>query len=224
MKESYKAAEDIASGVKEDAKGLSSKVNSLLKQTSKGASTPEKEVAKKFLLDVDEKIGAGNKIALDEVTQLKRDVNKILYDPLTKKETAHLLKPITTEFDDLIKEYAKKSPEFAENFYKAEDIWRGLNLQSKATKYLNKYVDLDKYPLAKYLLLGGSAYLGGAKGLAAVGGALGVRESSKAIDLLRKSYEARKYYGNTLKAALEQNAPAALREAKKLDAVVLKRE
>lgn len=220
MTQSYKKAEELSKGALVSAKNLSDETKALLGKVSKGHGTEAKELVKGPLKSIEKHI-KGGKISVSDAWELKRDINDIIYDPTTTKQSRKLLREAIAPLNKTIAQYGVSNPEFAKNFTFAEDIFRGLNERSVINQFLQKHVTIQgalKNPLTKVLVgyhFGGLPAIGAATG--AIGSGLAFREGVQAIEFLFKSPAAQKYYTDLLKASATQNVAAAKRSAANLD-------
>lgn len=146
-------------------------------------------------------------------------------NPQTTIESLPHLEELHKNVTKMLTDYGKTNKEFGQNFSAYKDIENGLNQSSTVGKFLQEKVNLKnlfKNPYSKSMFLHYFNAIPTAIGTAAAG--YGARESVKAIDFLRHSAQARKYYGDTIIASLKGNAPLAARSLAKIDAVADKYE
>lgn len=182
------------------------------------ASSAEKE-ALDYLKSVDEKI-VQNKIPLDSVWQLKKDLNEMAFKssrPAETKAAQQLLRPVKEALGKTIEAARSEAPGFVSNLLAADEIHRAVNSAGPLGQFLKENIKFDafKSPLTS-ALLGASYYVGAPVIKAGVGAALG-KNIYLAGEAIVKSPEVRKYYAKTMQAALKQNATQVRKFSRLLD-------
>lgn len=174
------------------------------------------------LLDSSGKALTKSEIPVSELINLKQGLNEYFTDPsLPHKAHKHLANAVRP-LADTLKDYAKENKEFGKYWLPAEDIFTGLSDYSKATRFLNKHINLDTVKnvgLKAVLGYAGFKYGGTAGALGTLGAAFGARESAKFIDFISKSKEAATAYGKMFKYAKEGALKDSARELAKLDKI-----
>jgi hypothetical protein len=223
MDKSYDAARTAAKGASVETGSLAKQAGQIFDNASKGDSP-----AKKFLQErakAVEKVTRNGKASVEELTQLKRDLNQHLRSVGDiPKEAQASVKKLVGGVVDTLKDYGKKNPQFGENFFKAEDIFKGLSAQSGLTKFLDKYISPTsiKSPVVKALIYTPATLHSPIKAAGAAGGAFAAQQLSSTFDLFKASKEARKAYTDLLTESFKNNGPAAARAATKLDKIAQK--
>lgn len=213
------------------AQTLENVISETRKDLQKGSRNKAKGIAEEFLQDIESKIDpVTKKIPLEEIAQLKQDINANIYKSSNKAEvkaaSEYLYKP-KSELINIIKDSAKDHPEFANNLLAADEIWAALKNEDMVSNFLQKYIKSDINELKSPLTTGFLTALGGAAitpvapklgGYIAAGGAGLVGYTGyKAAQVFMKSGQARKYYSDLVKSALHKNVPATLKNIRKLD-------
>lgn len=223
MNENYKNADSVSKGASHSAKQLNEDVRKISKYVYSGHETDAKKFLKKPVESIENYI-RGEKIGVHDAWTLKRDINSVLGDYSTPREARPFLKNMSASLNNVLKDYGKSNPDFLKSYSEAEDIFKGLHQTSVVSDFLRKNLNLEtalKNPVAKTLFLGGIGglhYLGTLPQVVlGVGAIVGAREGSKAIDLIKNSSNARKYYADTIKASLAGNVRAASRSLSNLD-------
>lgn len=202
-----------------------------LAEMDKGLENTAKNIARKNIDQIQSKINpVTGKIALEEIAQIKKDINENIYkssNVAEEKAASKYMKPVKDALFDTIKESEKFNPRFAKDLIEADAIWAALHEQGPIANFMQKWVKMDvndiKSPLTVGILttLGGTAiepffptagqYIRGA------GVGLSAFSIGNAARIFTKSPVARKYYGELIGAALKQNVPATLKAIRKLD-------
>lgn len=166
----------------------------------------------------------GGSIPVQELVNLKQGWNRYLEDPKLSTDAKAALQRGVGILNTALKRYGMKNPEFYNNYALGDELTKALRGGSKIQEFLESSPLLEKAvknPLAKTLL--GAGLIKGATAvsapqLAAVGGGLlAAREGSRALKLIMESPAARKYYKDTLEAALRNDHKLALKSLKLLD-------
>jgi len=235
MKQNYVQAEKIAENGILRTPELRQDLKQFKTEIQKGGTSKAKSVVIKKADEILEQLNHSDQIKVDELLGFKRTINGIISDSNPEKKNARrLLFNLSGKVNDAIDQYARTNPEFDKIYNQAEDIWKGLNVQSPVTKALSKAAK----PKSKTILAGlGSALPAGliyggpaavAKGglyaIPAYGTLLGAREISKFVDLINKNPTAQKTYFNLMKNSLAGNARAATKDLHKLDQIALREE
>lgn len=207
MRHQYKKAEEIGKGHKQIATSLDKTAKDLLKETSQGIQTKEKELARKYLDGIRDSINHATKeIPVDELTTLNRDLNALSRKGGDMKYYADKLKtPVVEGLDS----FAKTNKEFGKNWRGAQDKFKGL--------ISAKEVGNAKPPVAGHQASLKSKIAKALFGITAKPGVDLGRELYKSYEFLKNSKTGRKYYLDALKAGSQQNLPLMARELKKLD-------
>jgi len=225
MKSSYSAAEEASKGALQPAKGLSHELTKDFDKLNSGIKTPWKKELKDHISTIQKDISRKDgTIAVKKAWDYKKELNNLISNYKTDRDALPMLKKTVNDLNGVLSDYAKNNAAFGKEFYRAEDIYRGLNQASTTTKFLQKHVNAEKLlhnPLSKALLLGGTHHFFPMATLPATAAGLGIgfvaREASKTIDFFKNSKEARSYYKNVIQASLVGNAAVASKNLVKLD-------
>jgi arsenate reductase-like glutaredoxin family protein/molybdenum-dependent DNA-binding transcriptional regulator ModE len=220
MQQSYQNAENLAGTAKESAKELGKDVTAITKDVTSGIKTPGKEFVAGSIRGISDAI-KNNKISVKDAWSLKKDVNELLRDPETPKTASKYLGRLGESLNKVLNAYGKNNPEFGQAFHQAEDIYRGLNKASDIAKTIQNSVKPESLTsnVIKNILTAAAFKTPGALPAlgATVAGASSIRGITRFTQLLKNSAEARRYYGNIVKAAVKQNPSLIQRNAQKLD-------
>lgn len=195
--------------------------------TAGHVSAAEKE-ALEYLRSVEDKIRYGSKtVPLDSVWRLKKDLNEMAFKSSRVAETKaaqQLLRPVREGLNETIKDARKAYPKFVDNLTAADEIHKAVNSSGIVGQFLRDNIKLDalKSPLTSTVL--GMSYMAGVpvvKGSLAAGLGKSIYLAGEAAV---KSPQVRKYYADTIKAAMRQNATATLKSARLLDNALAKEE
>lgn len=225
----YNRAKDIAKNAKPVSAATIENVIADTRKNilGKGARNKAKGIAEEFLQDIESKIDPVTKtIPLDEIAQLKQDINANIYKSSNQAEV-RAAEQYLREVKGALIEGAKSNKEFANNLLAADEIWSALKQEDIVSNFLQKYIKSDinelKSPLTTAFLstLAGAAItpLSPSIGSTLITGGIGLAGYTgyKALQVFRKSPQARKYYKDLMKYSLQKNVPQVLKTIKKLD-------
>ncbi len=230
MYQNYEMADkSIPEGTIIKADNLKNNLTKDIQVITKGVS-PAKNEMLGVLSGVKKNINKADNIKIKDVWNLKKNINEWLSDPKLDKTTRGQFKKTLGNLNETLSEYAKENPEFAQNFYPAESMYKAINEGSTLNKFLQNNVTLKK-ALDKWAPLSAVGYglyhYGAVKPLTLAGmltTGIGVRESVKMGEFLARSPEARKYYMSLLKASATNDAATAAKSIKKIDQLALQDE
>lgn len=219
MNNLYDQAESsIPANAQISAKTLEPRLDKLRALTSKGIETPAKKEITKIVEQLESKIRNGN-ISLSEAWQTKKDLNELLFSgtPVTGLEKN--LNPLVKDFNALLQQAGKESPDFVKYLREADDIYRGLNQSSFIKQKLNKYVTGDK---SLYAITSG--LLGGYPGAAikGVGLAHGAKSVVNFLEPFARSNAIKKRYYDIASSVFANKIPTAVKNIKLLDKEIRK--
>lgn len=168
---------------------------------------------KKFLRDSSksiESILTDARPSVEELWDAKIALNNKIGSLNPKSPEYRLTSQLVNNINETLQSYGKENKDFIKNFNLGEEIYKGLQASTSASKFLRENVSLKslfKKPL--YKLIAFNLHPGKVAAGATI--ATGLREATKFHDLLSKSPSARKMMANILKGALEQNSQAVIR-------------
>ncbi len=238
-KEAYAVVDAIPETVTHKVPGLESSVHKLQKYIGIGHLTEDKKAMQEFLESVEGSLEKGTKrtykagrvsvdraIPIKELVQLEKDANQLLRDHKFPKQAKPYLSTLKKEIESTLTEYGQTNKPWLEAYQESKDIYRGLHSRSMINQFLEDHTSVQnllKSNFTKGLLFGGSIYAPGKTVASAAVGTV-AKQAIKGVDLLINSKNARKYYADALKAALEDNKNAFAQSAKKLDHEAVKFE
>lgn len=212
----YDKANSLAKGASIVAQPLEKHLNSLLSDLKQGVSTPAKNAVMRPAEELLGKINKG-KIAVQDLTAAKRDLNTLMKDPELLRREKRLLKGVAKNIDDVIKPYEKINPAFSKAYRPANEIYGAVMQGNKAYDFIKKN-------------LGGKSILAAALGEAALGhpeyipatlvGGAGIMGAAKTGDFflrLAKSSQLQKYYLGALSAAAIEDLSSLRLYAEKIE-------
>jgi len=211
----YEKANSLAKGASVAAKSLENNLNVLTKDLAKGISTPPKTTVIKAAEEVLLKVNNG-KIAVQDLTSAKRDLNTLMKNPEMLTREKKLLKGIAKEVDQAIVPYEKINPDFAKAYRPANEIYGAIAEGNKASNFV-------LHTLGQKSFIGavlGEAVLGHTElVLPTAGLAAGAVAGAKGVDFITrmsKSKELQKFYAKAIEAALLKDAPTLRLYEKKI--------
>lgn len=205
----YDKANQLAKGASIKASGLESGLKHLHTELHKGVTTSAKNVVIKPIEDLLAKINKG-KIAVDELTAAKRDINTLMGDPALLKRERNLLKSVASEVDNAIKPFESINPAFKKAYRPANEIYGAVMQGNKASNFITKTLGAKSFlgaAIAEVALGHPEAIMPTA---AAAAGALGVAKAGDFMMRVAKSQELQKFYAKAMAAAAAEDA-ASLR-------------
>lgn len=206
-----------------------------LAEMDKGLDNNAKNIARKNIDQLLSKIDptTGN-IALDELAQIKKDINENIYKSSSVAEEKAALqysRPVKEGIINTIRESEKFNPAFAKNLLEADQIWAALHEQGPIASFMQKWVKFDINDLKSPLTVGILTTLGGTAVepflptaghyIRNAGVGLSAFSAANAMRLFIKNPTARKYYSELIGAALKRNVPATLKAIRKLDDIFI---
>lgn len=205
---------------------LRTKIGHDIKVISKGVS-PNKDSMLNVLEGVKKNFAKDGTIGVKDVWSLKRNVNEWLRDPQIERSVKNQLAKTVGDLNQSLGKYAQTNSEFSVPFYRAEELYKGLNDASQLSQFLQKNATVQKAlqhwaPLSfagTVLTRGLGVPVGTAlKGLGVSGAAaIGAREAVKFGELFAKNPTARKFYIHAVKASAIGDAAAAAKNLKAFD-------
>ena len=239
-KEAYSVVEAIPETVTHKVPGLESSIKKLQKYTEIGHLTEDKKAIQEFIGSVEGSLEKGTKrtfkggktisekaIPIKELVQLEKDANQLLRDHKFPNQAKPYLSTLKKEIESTLKEYGETNKPWLEAYEESKDIYRGLHSRSAVNQFLDDNLSFEKTlksSFTKGLLFGGSLYYAPVATVGSLAGTLAAKKIVKGVDLLASSKNARKYYADALKAALNDNKHAFTQSAKKLDHEAVKFE
>lgn len=199
--------------------------------------------AKDFLNDryssILEELNTSDKFNTGRAVERYREVNDWLRNSETPGRAKKGLENIREGLREFIQESGKRSPEFIKAFNESNEIYAAAQSLQNLQQFLQKHIPLPQLQNSsakKFMefLLAPAAYGIGATGLGLIGGVKGLaiaagagtagRQLYKTYKFIQKSPVAQTAYLDMLSAAANQNAPAVIANAKKLDEEITKEE
>jgi hypothetical protein len=212
----FDKANQLAKGASINATQMNSNLSSLKTDLLKGVTTSEKNTVLKPIEELLEKTKNG-KIAVQELTAAKRDINKLMGEPETLEGAKKLLKVVGREVDDAIKPFEKINPAFKEAYRPANEIF-------SAVMQGNKIQNAIKRNLSGKSVLGtiaGEAVLGHPElivpTLGTVVGAVGLAKGVDFFMRLATSPQLQKFYAKAMAAAAAEDISALRHYSQKID-------
>jgi hypothetical protein len=216
----YDKANKLAKGASVDVSKIKSNLSSLRNEMEKGVETSSKNAVLKPIHDLLEKMPQGKKLAVDELTTAKRDINTLMGDPTLLKREKNLLKAVGGEVDKAIGVYEKINPAFKKAYRPANEIYGAVMQGNKAANFINK-------------ILGPKSVLGAIAGEAALqhpeailptlGAAAAFHVTARAGDFftrVAKSPELQKFYVKAMAAAVAEDTAALRIYADKMEEIL----
>jgi len=210
-----KAGEEILHGSPLiDATKIEKLLPSLEKNFSRGEMTPSKQFLKARIDAIKSKIKEG-KIDVREAWELKRNINEHIAD-LTKPYGVEKKLPVLAHgLSEVLHDYGKINKNFGREFFKAEDVTKGMIKATPTNAFLQKHVNKDKIgKITGGMLLG---YITPPAAIGLTGASLGTRETAKIFERFKNSSTIRKYYANVISNAARRNVGGMNKAAKQLD-------
>lgn len=224
VSEMYRRAESkLKPSTVTDASLLSSELNSLEKNITKGRPSGNLSAPEKFVVDQVSKVKnliSNNQISVEQAIAQKRSLNKelaTLYKEVPKlsdqKNVRNLAKKINGYLNQSIKQYGKKHPDFYKDYKDADQAFGALARSNFISGWIENHI--VQHPATTGLLHILGVPIGN---LAAAGtGAILPYQAAKLGYRISKSPTLAKIYGNTMRAAAKEDAKAFNKYLKDLD-------
>lgn len=212
----YQKANQLAKGASIQVTNFKGHLENMLKDLNKGIPTAPKNVVVKTIEDALSKVNK-NKMLVEDLTAMKRDINTIMKDPSLLTREKKLLKGVAKEVDQAIVPYEKTNPAFSKAYRPANEIYGAVMQGTKAHDFITKYLGTKSVlgaALAE-VALGHPEYA-----LPTVAGYIGAKGAAKASDFfvrIAKSPELQKYYAKAIAAAASEDLSALRIYADKIE-------
>lgn len=207
------------------ATGIEKPMFAIKRFAQTAGDTPEKQMLMKRIKEIEQAIWKDGKMLARDALHIKMAINDDISDFKTPHGVKSMLGVLSHGLNDVLKEYGKGNKRFRENYFKAANIHAGQMEGNKVTNFIKKEIkDTGKLsPMTAGLLIGTDI---SHAGKIAKYGAMGVTliPGFRAVQRMMRSSEIAKYYGNVIKQASKQNAPAMLNSIGKLNKAVEKEE
>lgn len=217
----FKKADSLAKGASIQANKFEDNLTKLVQDLNKGVTTSSKNAVLRPAEDLLKKINNG-KIAVQDLTAAKRDINTLMGEPETLSGAKKLLKSLGKEVDNALKPFEKINPEFSKAYRPANEIYGAVMEGNKAYKFLTKTLGAKSIvgaTIAEIALGHPEAIL---PTMGAAGVAIGIAKTSDFLTRLAKSPELRKYYHKVLLFAAKEDAGAVRTYADKIEKILEK--
>lgn len=209
---------NIPKGVSINASKLEEGLNVLKSNIEKGGSSPADAPALKKIEEIIGKVKKG-KIPVDELVSFRKKINDLIdsrggFEIGTHgkiaQDAVRKLNEVKDNVIGTLNEYGKINPKFGVPYKDANEAYAVYHASNKIGNFLKKnFGDYIKSPLFHGLF----GTVAKAKGLAAIGAPY---HAYKIYDRVVKSPVLAKFYGNILKAGLENNTQVALKNLESL--------
>lgn len=228
MNERYEKADfSVPNKAQVTAVPLRTRLGHDMQVIKKGASPVKNEMLE--VLDTARKnIDKKGNIKVKDALSLKKSINRWFDDPKLDKETRSQFKRTVGDINNTIARYAETNPEFAQNYFPAEEMFKNLKEGSVLNKTLQNNVTFKK-AIEKFTPIStigaGLLHFNLAKPATVLGvgaGAFGAREAIKMSEFLWNSKQAQKYYWSLIKAAAAGDGATAAKDIRKIDALAAK--
>jgi len=211
------------------AKDLSSKLNTLKSSLKKGLDAPSEKAVLDKINKLEGKIKKGQ-IGVDELWASKRSLNeemqKVLGETRGKANQARARKlfgKLSKDLKSELETYGKENPEFGKAFQEAEEAFGALAQSEVIGRFIGKHANKKIMSPVLYGLTTALAK-GAPKAALTTAAGAGIYKGGQVLYRIAKSPSLRKHYGDVLKAASQENAPAMNRALKKLDEALQKED
>jgi hypothetical protein len=203
----FEKANQLAKGASINVSGFEKNLNTLIADLEKGVTTTEKTSVLKPARELVDKIKNG-KLAVQELTAAKRDINKLMGEPETLKGAKKLLKILGKEVDNAIKPYERLNSAFSKAYRPANEIHGAVMQGQKASNFVRKILGSKSVlgAVAGEAILGHPEFI--LPTLAGAGATLGTAKTADFFMRLAKSPELQKYYARALTAAAKEDVGA----------------
>jgi hypothetical protein len=149
-------------------------------------------------------------VPVKKIWDIKNDINSHIGELNPKSPEFRVASELSNNLDKILRRYGKTNVDFGKNYSTGQEIFKGLNAATQASKFLRENVNLKKlftkplYKLIAFNLHPGKLAIG-------AGLAVSAREAAKLYDLFSRSPKAQQLAADFLKGALQQNAKAVIK-------------
>ena len=218
VKKLYDKADDLLpEGAFEGAGRLKREAAVIQKDLARGASTPTKEALGKFTNDVLKNVDAEGNILMENVAELRRNLNEIRGDPMLLKSYAKRLNSWDAALTDVAETYGQQNSKWFNAYNEANSAFGALKKSDKAVSNILKAVEPDKLGPHTSLVLG----IGGPSAAAGTLGAAGVAGTTatgyRIMQRFATNPSLRRHYTDIVKASLADNSADIVRSVSRLD-------
>lgn len=218
----YKEAEKFAP---QDARISypSKKLENVEKLISKGSLNDAKEPVANLIQEIKFK-SPGGSMSVEDAVQFDHDINRAIAKSGADRTKKGYLKQLKKAHMEALGEYAKENPSWGENYYAAQQAYKGIETSQAVQNYIRRNMNLKNFAYASALLGLGHQYLPGSAGekLGSIGTTAGLLYGATVARRLATNPALRRYYANVLKASLSENKAMLARNLKGLDRVAKK--
>lgn len=204
---------------------LTKEIQTIKNDVGRGFTTEGKKFVQENISGL-EKLIENGKASVKELWNEKVGLNELYRDPSTPESAKKYIGRLVGSLNKQIEKYGSTNKSFGKAVQEVNDITKGLNQASDINQSIQKSVKNEKIvnPLINSLLKGAAfkspgllpAFAAGA------GSVLGIQKFVRFTELLKNSAEAKKYYGNLVKAAFFKKPTLVQRYAHKLDKLATK--
>jgi hypothetical protein len=223
------AKQSLPKGASISSANLEEELGSLKAALEKGGSAPSKTKAIEKINEIGKKI-EGDQIQIDELVEFKKTINELrqgLYQEFQGNKPGRLLAKknldsVSKGVDNAISEYGKTNPEWEKLYRSANEVYGTVAQSKKVSDWIGRTFIPNQ-------ITKGAASIGGLAATlfkpivvpAALAGYAGLK-GAELLVRIAKSPTLRKYYAESLKAAVRQDSSAVASNLKKLDAAMTK--
>lgn len=192
------------------------------KELSIGASTPTKEVLRKFTGDVLNNVDQSGNIPMKNVAELRRNLNEVRGDPSLLQGYAKRLNAWDKALTETAEEYGKQNPRWLTAQQEANSAFGALRKSEKAVKNIMKAVDPSTLAPHTSIALG----IGGPGAAAAhltTAGMIGSTASGyRIMQRIGTNQALRRHYMDIMKSSMEGNLKNIARDVSRFDKAMKK--
>lgn len=181
--------------------------------------TGEKSAVLKPLGQILDRLHSNPHLTVKEMTDLKRDLNKLRGEPGTLKGAKKLLNNMAKLVDEEIETWGKQNaPEWLDKWRSANQGYAGLAASDKVKNFVEKNYANPHLVGGLMSLFGGGLASGGLAATAtAAGGAVAAAQTANILHRIMTNPTLRGYYADVVKYALAEDAKAMSASLNKLD-------
>lgn len=213
----YKKADKLVS-TKAKAEYPIKKLKAFERTLRKGSITD----AKKAVLDViDEMKGKliDGKMKINQLTNFDKDLNRYIRKAGKDATKRGYFKRLKGFVNEPLEAYGKKNPQWYKNWSGAREATKGIRSGENVRKFIKKNANLKNFTYAGAILMQAGKYSPGPLSYK-IGAPLAAAAAAYGIELLKRvatNPSLRKYYGQVVKASLNENKAMLARSIKNLD-------
>lgn len=215
------AGKAVPEGATLDAFKLDRKLDKLASELRKGGiETPSQKFVEKPLRDL-QKIIFDGELNVEDAIAAKKKINELrsgLFDEVkgkgAQKYARTKINDIAKSLDETLEQYGKENPEFYKHYKAANEAYSGFQQSQKASNWIHKNIPFGKLGTLGTFVL--EAIFKPAALKVTIPAAVGLK-GAELMTRVMKNPTLRRYYGNLIKDAVNENKAGVFRNVKGIE-------